>query len=77
MVQFLTSVLLAGTVLLDGVSAGRFTDMTHGRAARHEVAAQAEQARKLESRGANKGRFLTNATLRERLALSMQLKTTD
>ena len=64
MMHLLTSVL-AGVALLDSVSAGRFSDRVHGRVARHEIAAQAEQAQKLESRGHNKGRYLTNKTMRE------------
>jgi hypothetical protein len=69
MVRLLASALLAGAVLLDSVWAGRFSDITHGRAARSEIAYEAEQSRKLESRGGNKGRYLSNATLREYFAV--------
>ena len=65
MARLLTSVLLASTVLFDSVcQAGRFSELTHGRVARHEIKAEAEKFRKLESRGGNKGRYLSNATLR-------------
>lgn len=70
MVGLLNSVLLASTLLLDTVSAGRYSELTHGRVARHEIAAEAEKFRKLESRGGNKGRYLSNATLRKYCATS-------
>jgi hypothetical protein len=67
--RVLTSVLLASAALILPVSAGRFSDLVYERGARHERDAEAQQIRKLESRGGNKGRYLSNATMR-RLSLS-------